>query len=101
MYSRNLIKIRTKRGLTQGELSERSAVPQQVISSYETGTRKPKIEYLVALAKALNCSVYEIDKDTALAPVPSELIPAVSRWHELSFKKKGIILAAIRKATEE
>ena len=46
-------KWRTKRGLTQEELAEKSGLHRNYISDLERGTRNVGLENILALAKAL------------------------------------------------
>ena len=45
---------REKRGLSQGELSNRAGLQPSAISHFETGTRKPSFDNLRRLADALD-----------------------------------------------
>ena len=53
---------RTEKNLSQKELSALSGVPQQTISSLETGAREPTAETLYLLAKALDTTMDELYK---------------------------------------
>jgi len=55
-----LKKLRKAQGLTQAELAKALGVRQQVIGSYETGFRKPPIERLPDLAKALKVPIEQL-----------------------------------------
>ena len=50
-------RIRERQNLTRKELSKRSGVSTSSIGYYETGQREPTASALVAIAKALHCSV--------------------------------------------
>ena len=53
--------MRIRRGWSQVELSERSGVPQPMISEIETGSVKaPQVPTLYALARALRCTVDDL-----------------------------------------
>lgn len=54
---------RKKAGLTQGELGERLGVSGASIGQYETGIRKPKIETLNRIAKALCIPISRLSED--------------------------------------
>lgn len=56
MFKDNLLYLRTKAGLTQAELAEKCGITQQAIFGYEIGTKTPRLEVLIALAKALGCT---------------------------------------------
>ncbi len=49
----NIKRYREHAGLTQKQLGEKMGVSQQMIASYENGTRKPKPETLTKIANAL------------------------------------------------
>lgn len=62
----NIRKLRKKMGLTQKELAERMQTSESLISQYEKGIKKPRIETSIRIANALGVSVYSIvDFDTA------------------------------------
>lgn len=53
--------MREKRKMTQQELSKRSGVPQQTISSIESGDRRnPGVETLYLLSCVLKCSIDDL-----------------------------------------
>jgi len=52
--------IRTKKGLTQAELGERSGQQPTYISDIERGVRNPSYESLVELASALGVKLGDI-----------------------------------------
>ena len=56
LVGRNVLKIRTQKGLTQERFSEISGFSQQYISGLEKGKRNPTIVTLYELAKALGVS---------------------------------------------
>lgn len=58
----NCARIRTKRGLTQEQLAERSGFSQQYISDLERGKRNPTIVSIYELAQALGVSHLEMVK---------------------------------------
>ncbi|MGN0617732.1 MAG: helix-turn-helix domain-containing protein [Huintestinicola sp.] len=59
-FKDNLFYFRTKANLSQAELAQKCGIAQQTVFSYEIGTKTPRIEILVALAKALNCTTDEL-----------------------------------------
>ena len=53
--------MRKRRNLNQRELSDRSGVPQPMISEIERGiVRNPQIGTMVKLARALKCTVDDL-----------------------------------------
>lgn len=60
-----LQRLRTKRKLTQEELSRASGIKQQTISAIESGKNKyPRVDTLAALARALRCTVDDLIDET-------------------------------------
>lgn len=62
---RNLLRIRTERGLTQRQLSERADISQTYISQLETlkADRNFGLDLIVALAVALDVSAIDLLTD--------------------------------------
>lgn len=58
-----LAEIRNKRGMTQTELADACGISQKSISAIEVGRRRPSLEVLIRLAKALNVTVDELIGD--------------------------------------
>lgn len=56
-FAKNMKRIRERQNLTRKELSKRSGMSMSSIGYYETGQREPTASALVAIAKALHCSV--------------------------------------------
>lgn len=56
---KHLKRLRREKGLTQEQLAELSGVKQPAISAYENGS-DPLTENLIALAKALQCTLEEL-----------------------------------------
>ena len=52
-----LKEIRTKKGLTQAQVSELLDCSTTVYSRYETGDRQPSIEVLISLSQIFNVSI--------------------------------------------
>lgn len=52
--------VRLRKGLTQWDVSVKTAIPQTTISLYENGYKVPKDEDRKKLAKALGCKTKEI-----------------------------------------
>lgn len=59
MFSNRLREIRTKKGLTQKELAEKSGLSQVNISFYETGRFMPNLFSLQCLCGALDMTLTE------------------------------------------
>lgn len=61
MYERKRLKAaRIAKGVTQTELAERIGVTAQAVSSFEKGTKEPKMEMVKRIAEALGISVAEL-----------------------------------------
>ena len=54
---------RKQRGLTQTELAQLINVTQGAISQWENGNSRPTLDNLVAIARALNCSIDDLIKE--------------------------------------
>lgn len=74
LVGRNVLKIRTQKGLTQERFSEISGFSQQYISGLEKGKRNPTIVTLYELAKALGVSHMDL-----VRPDVEKVKPALSR----------------------
>lgn len=64
-----LKELRTKRGLSQSQLAERSGVNLRTLQQYEQGTRNingASLSTLVDLSKVLECKVKDILTDQEL-----------------------------------
>lgn len=61
MYERKRLKAaRIEKGVTQAELAARIGVTAQAVSSFEKGTKEPKMEMVKRIAEALGISVAEL-----------------------------------------
>lgn len=60
MEHNRLSEYRKRAGLTQRELADKLNVTQQTIWYYEHGKREMKSSVLIALSKALDCSIAEL-----------------------------------------
>lgn len=79
-FQQRLKDLRTGSGLTQEELGKKVGVGKMTVSQYETGSRRPDIETLEALADALNVSVdYLIGKSDITVQLVNEDDLAVLR----------------------
>ena len=56
----NLKKIRTKKEISQTELAYAIKTNPNNISRYENGEREPDIKTIIAIAKALECTIDEL-----------------------------------------
>jgi transcriptional regulator with XRE-family HTH domain len=62
VFGKHLRKLRTDRGLTQGQLAERCGTSVPAISNLEAGNNSPTLGTLVRLADALECKVSDLVK---------------------------------------
>lgn len=58
--SQSLRERRIRLGLSQSEIANRAGLAQSAYSRFETGTRRPSVEQLRALAKALGAGLAEL-----------------------------------------
>ncbi|MDO8604793.1 MAG: helix-turn-helix transcriptional regulator [bacterium] len=59
---RNLKRIRTKKGITQGDIVRTLGMPKSFVSSIENGRTNPTLATITKLAKAIGVSVGELMK---------------------------------------
>jgi transcriptional regulator with XRE-family HTH domain len=60
IISRNIIKYRKAKGLTQTKLAELAGLSTRMIAHYETNISNPPLNNLLAIAKALGVSILEL-----------------------------------------
>ena len=75
MFADRLKEARKQKKLSQEKLSEMLNVSQSAISSYESGARKPDIDFLPQIAKALDVSVSYLlgrDEQPQTSPSPAD-----------------------------
>ena len=58
----NLKRIRTEKGLSQGDIVRRLGMPKSFVSSIENGKTNPTLSTITKLAKAIGVSVGELMK---------------------------------------
>ncbi len=61
-FGNNLIRIRKEQGLTQTDLAKMIGVSQRMIVYYEKEVKRPPLDRVEAIAKALNVSIDELIK---------------------------------------
>jgi transcriptional regulator with XRE-family HTH domain len=59
---RNLKRIRTKKGITQGDIVRTLGMPKSFVSSIENGRTNPTLATIAKIAKAIGVSVGELMK---------------------------------------
>ncbi|MGC9599064.1 MAG: helix-turn-helix transcriptional regulator [Minisyncoccia bacterium] len=59
---KNLKRIRTAKGITQGDIVRKLGVGRGFISNIENGKANPTLSTIAKLAKAINVSVLELMK---------------------------------------
>jgi len=59
-FSRNLLKFRKERGLSQQDLANRTGLTQRMIVYYENEAVKPPIDKIEILSKALDVAINEL-----------------------------------------
>lgn len=57
--------LREKSGLSQIQLAAILAIDRSTVAKWETGEALPRADKLPALAKALNCKIDDLFKETA------------------------------------
>ena len=59
---RNLKRIRTKKGITQGDIVRTLGMPKSFVSSIENGKTNPTLATIAKIAKAIGVSADELLK---------------------------------------
>lgn len=59
-FGRKLMEKRVEKGYTQRQLADKSGVNIATISCYENGRSWPSLEFAIALADTLDCTVYDL-----------------------------------------
>ena len=80
-----IARLRIARGLTQAQLAELIGCPQQTINKWETGLRKPGMQSLIKLSRALGCSI-------------DDLIRPVINLADITCQESGIVVYGERVA---
>lgn len=91
----NIRKYRTEKGLSQRQLGELVGMTQQQIAQYENGKRKPKLETLDKLAKALGVKPGQLYADEY---IELEHYTHPESLQDIVEKKKKITLEINRQA---
>jgi transcriptional regulator with XRE-family HTH domain len=89
-FSRNLRKLRKKRGLTQYDLADMTGISRRMIGHYETQAVQPPIENLELIAKALKVKTADLLTTEALE-AEDEVDP--TQFDSRSLKKLKDILS--------
>ncbi|KPV93620.1 transcriptional repressor DicA [Pseudoalteromonas sp. P1-9] len=90
--SENLKTLRTKKGFTQGKLSEKANVELAQISRIERGTVQPKLETIKKLSLALNCSSDELIFDNKSEDGDEKLKRLINGVCKMPEEKKQIAI---------
>jgi len=64
-FGEQVRRLRTRRGLTQQKLAERSGLHETHISRIERGQREPRLTTIFALARGMGSEVAELFEETA------------------------------------
>lgn len=100
-----LSELRQERGITQQELADVFHISNSAISSYETGTRIPDVDFLLELAKFYNTSCdYMIGLSDS--KLPSDILDSIisdqvsyqciiEKIQKLSAERKRTLLAIL------
>jgi len=86
MFSENLKRLRTNKGLSQEQLSEIIDVSRQSISKYESGTAQPSFDKLIAIANFFDVSIDFLllsERNNNSATIKSDRIVITSRLDSL------------------
>jgi len=110
-FSENLAKLMADRGLSQSTLAAKAGITQPRISGYLTESKYskfPSLKILIALARALRCSIDEL---VGLEPfkrgdikLPDDITEAMKEYDKLPKEDRKLIRLLVerlsKKATE-
>ena len=91
-FAENLKKLRTSKGLTQGQLAQRLWLNKSIISAYENQTRFPSIEVLIKIAAEFHTDIstllgIERERTIDISGLNEEQIAVVSSLVDLLRKE--------------
>jgi transcriptional regulator with XRE-family HTH domain len=72
VFSKNLIRLRKEKGLSQSELAKLTGLTQRIIGYYETTASQSLIDNLTIIAKALDISVYDLIESKEKSGIQNE-----------------------------
>jgi transcriptional regulator with XRE-family HTH domain len=97
-FSKNLIRLRKERGLSQMKLAKLAGLTQRMIAYYENEAVKPPLDNIVAIAKALGVNINTLlgiseseTSKTLLAKLDSRTITKLKLILSLPKKERHII----------
>ena len=73
-FGERIYELRSKNGLTQGELAEKLGVSRQAVSKWENNSAVPDLDKLLKMRELFSVSLDEIVKGKETADVPTENI---------------------------
>jgi len=87
----NIRNIRMNRGLTQAEFAKKIGISDKAISTYENGTRNPKMDVVIKIANVFHLTTGEILESNP-TDVETKLL---SSFRSLSTANKNIVINLI------
>lgn len=93
MFSKNLQKARSSKGISQEKFAEMLEVSRQTVSAWENGQSSPDFEKAVEISKILNISLDEIAGLKSNQEIIKEEKMAKSKRNQTIDRIGGIIMA--------
>lgn len=96
----NIKQLRKEKGITQGELSDKSNLGLNIISKLERDTTDPKLSTLYKLMNALDCSADELIADEGIfsqSNIHSKFSKQIKRAKNLPEDDKEVLIKLIEK----
>ena len=89
--------LMSQRGISQKELSRLSGITESSISRYLHSTKRPRLDIVVNIAKALNVETnYLLDEEDKTVSAYNTISTAVARYgNELTAEEKTKLIALI------
>ena len=89
-FSKNMIRLRKERKMTQTELADLTGLSKRMIAYYETEAVKPPIDKVDIIAKALNVSINDL---LGIKEEPGETQKDLTHVDSRTLKKLNMILS--------
>ena len=102
IFSKNLIKIRKEKGLTQIDLANLTGFSRRMIAYYETNVINPPIDKIEIIAKALNVNITSLieTKETTeiqnkFSEINTKTLKRIKQILELSPENRHVVYSLV------
>lgn len=92
--------VRELKGLSLRELADKSGKLHQQISRHEKGHRKVSVDFMEAIAQALNCPFTDLLPGRLIYHIPLDQQELLGLYRDLSEPKRMLVLQMVRAVSE-